>query len=128
MSKPSYNQKESPMSEYRYTVLFEPAEKGGYVATCPALPGLGTEGDTLDEARAMVRDALRGYLGRLARESWFAGRPPGRALTGNDRPAGQWCSRNCPFAPRTGPDGHRRFGRGNAQASGGVSPGQHRPS
>ena len=28
------------MTEHRYTVLFEPAEEGGFVATCPALPGL----------------------------------------------------------------------------------------
>src|SRR5450756_3146155 len=39
------------MVEYNYTVLFEPAEEGGFVATCPALPGLVTEGDTLEEAR-----------------------------------------------------------------------------
>ena len=56
------------MSEYHYTVLFEPAEEGGYVATCPALPGLVTEGDTLDEARDMVRDAIRGYLESLAKD------------------------------------------------------------
>jgi len=56
------------MTEYRYTVLFEPAEEGGYVATCPALPGLVTEGDTLDEAREMVRDAIRGYLESLAKD------------------------------------------------------------
>jgi antitoxin HicB len=29
-------------SEYSYTVLFEPAEEGGYVVTCPALPGVVT--------------------------------------------------------------------------------------
>ena len=46
--------------QYRYTVLFEPAEEGGYVVTCPALPGLVTEGDTLEEARAMAADAIRG--------------------------------------------------------------------
>ena len=50
------------MSEHRYTVLFEPAEEGGYVVTCPALPGLVTEGDTLDEAREMALDAIRAYL------------------------------------------------------------------
>ena len=43
-------------------MLFEPAEEGGYVVTCPALPGLVTEGDTLEEARQMAGDALRGYL------------------------------------------------------------------
>jgi antitoxin HicB len=51
--------------EYTYTVLYEPAEEGGYVVTCPALPGLVTEGDTLDEARDMARDAIRAYLESL---------------------------------------------------------------
>ena len=54
------------MTERRYTVLFEPAEEGGFVATCPALPGLVTEGDALEEAREMVNDAIRGYLESLA--------------------------------------------------------------
>jgi len=50
---------------YTFTMLFEPAEEGGYVVTCPALPGLVTEGDTLEEARHMAEDALRGYLESL---------------------------------------------------------------
>lgn len=54
--------------EYRYTVFFDPAEEGGYVVTCPSLPGLVTEGDTLAEARAMAADAIRGYLEVLAKD------------------------------------------------------------
>jgi antitoxin HicB len=50
---------------YTFTMLFEPAEEGGYVVTCPALPGLVTEGDTMEEAREMAEDALRGYLETL---------------------------------------------------------------
>lgn len=50
---------------YRYTIIFEPAAEGGYVVTCPALPGLVTEGDTIEEARAMAKDAIRGYLQSL---------------------------------------------------------------
>jgi antitoxin HicB len=50
------------VAEYKYTVLFEPADEGGYVVTCPALPGLVTEGDTLEEARAMAQEAIRAYL------------------------------------------------------------------
>jgi antitoxin HicB len=50
---------------YTFTMLFEPAEEGGFVVTCPALPGLVTEGDTLEEARQMAEDALRGYLESL---------------------------------------------------------------
>ena len=56
------------MSEYSYTVLFEPAEEGGFVVTCPALPGLVTEGDTLEEARAMAQDAIRRYLESLRKD------------------------------------------------------------
>ena len=49
-------------AEYTYTALFEPAEEGGYVVHFPSLPGLTTEGETLEEARAMATDLLTGYL------------------------------------------------------------------
>lgn len=51
--------------EYSFTVFFEPAVEGGYVVTCPALPGLVTEGDTLAEAKRMAKDAIRLYLESL---------------------------------------------------------------
>ena len=57
--------------EYTYTAVFEPAEEGGYVVTFPALPGCATQGESLEEARAMAADALRGYLEILVEE----GRP-----------------------------------------------------
>ena len=50
---------------YTFTMLFEPAEEGGFVVTCPALPGLVTEGDTMEEARRMAEDALRLYVETL---------------------------------------------------------------
>jgi antitoxin HicB len=56
------------LHEYRCTVLFEPASEGGFTVTCPALPGLVTEGDTLEEARAMAADAIRAYLESLAKD------------------------------------------------------------
>ena len=53
------NQKETlSIHEYRFTVVYEPAEKGGYVVTCPALPAVVTQGETLEEARAMATDAI----------------------------------------------------------------------
>jgi antitoxin HicB len=66
------------MAEYSYTVLFEPAEEGGFVVTCPALPGLVTEGDTLEEARHMAQDAIRAYLESLHKDHLPipADRPP----------------------------------------------------
>jgi antitoxin HicB len=51
-----------------YTVLMTPDETGGYVVTCPALPGLVTEGDTLEEARDMAADAIRGYIESLQKD------------------------------------------------------------
>ncbi len=58
--------------EHQYTVVFEAAEEGGYVVTCPALPGLVTEGDTIEEARAMAAEAIRGYLESLAKDGLTA--------------------------------------------------------
>ncbi len=48
--------------EYTYTAVFQPAEEGGYVVTFPALRGCITQGDTLEDARAMAADALTRYL------------------------------------------------------------------
>ncbi len=56
------------MTEYSYTVLFEPAEEGGYVAFCPALPGLVTEGDTYEEARGRVTEVIEAYLESLQKD------------------------------------------------------------
>jgi len=54
--------------EYRYTAIFEPGEDGGFVVTVPTLPGLVTEGRTMEEARVMVRDAILGYLECLRKD------------------------------------------------------------
>jgi antitoxin HicB len=43
---------------YTFTVVLEPAEEGGFVVTVPALPELGTQGDTYEEAMANVREAI----------------------------------------------------------------------
>jgi predicted RNase H-like HicB family nuclease len=53
------------MRRYTFTVLIEPGEDRGYVVTCPALPGLVTEGRNLKEARAMAGEAILGYLEAL---------------------------------------------------------------
>lgn len=54
--------------ELSYTVIFEPAEEGGYVVTVPALPGCITEGDTLEEARANAKEAIECYLESLLKD------------------------------------------------------------
>jgi predicted RNase H-like HicB family nuclease len=60
--------KQEKVSEHSFTVFFEPAAEGGYVVTCPALPGLVTEGDNLREARRMAADAIRAYLESLRKD------------------------------------------------------------
>ena len=43
---------------YRVPLVFTPQPEGGYTVTSPVLPELLTEGDSLDEAQANVRDAF----------------------------------------------------------------------
>ncbi len=50
------------MKLYNYTVVITPDVTGGYVVTCPALPGLVTQGETLEEARANAMEAIDLYL------------------------------------------------------------------
>lgn len=47
----------------RYTVVLEPdPEDGGYSVSVPALPGCYSQGDTLEEALANVREAIGLHL------------------------------------------------------------------
>lgn len=64
-------------ADYTYTAVFEPAEEGGLVVSFPKFPGLGTQGETLEEARTAATDLLVGYL-ELMRER-------GRPLPAPDR-------------------------------------------
>lgn len=50
------------MKAYNFTVLFTPDETGGYVVTCPALPGVVTQGETLEEAKVMAIEAIQCHL------------------------------------------------------------------
>ena len=43
---------------YRVPLVFTPQPEGGYTVTSPVVPELLTEGDTLAEAQANVRDAF----------------------------------------------------------------------
>jgi len=46
----------------KYPARFEPAEEGGYFVEFIDLPGCHTEGDTFEEAQAMAKEALTGWL------------------------------------------------------------------
>jgi predicted RNase H-like HicB family nuclease len=43
-------------------VLLHPAEEGGFWAEIPALPGCVSEGDSLDDTLANIREAAEGWL------------------------------------------------------------------
>jgi antitoxin HicB len=43
---------------YKIPLVLEPQPEGGYTITCPLLPELITEADTLDEVTPNVGDAL----------------------------------------------------------------------
>ena len=49
----------------KFLVYLEPAEDGGYIVSCPQLPGCVTQGETVDEALAMIKDAIQGYITSL---------------------------------------------------------------
>ena len=49
-----------------YSVFYEQAPEGGYVAFVPALPGCQTQGETLEEAQRNVKEAIALYLESLA--------------------------------------------------------------
>ena len=57
------------MTEYEFTVVIERDEDGRYFAICPALQGCYTEGETEDEARSLIADAIHLHVqDRLAVE------------------------------------------------------------
>jgi predicted RNase H-like HicB family nuclease len=43
-------------------IILEPSDEGGYTVYVPALPGCISEGDTLEQAMANIREAIELYL------------------------------------------------------------------
>lgn len=52
----------------RFTVVIEASEEGGYHAWCPALPGCRSQGETLEEAKKNIIEAIRCHLESLLKE------------------------------------------------------------
>jgi predicted RNase H-like HicB family nuclease len=47
------------MTELTLTAVFEEAEEGGYIGYVAELPGANTQGDTLEEARENLNEAIQ---------------------------------------------------------------------
>ena len=58
--------KKKVKSVYSYSVFYEAAPEGGYVAFVPVLPGCHTQGGTLEETEKNIREAIELYLESLA--------------------------------------------------------------
>ena len=55
-----------------FTAVYQPAEEGGYIAFVEEIPGANTQGETLEEARENLREAVALILSvnrELAREA-----------------------------------------------------------
>jgi len=48
--------------EMKVTAVVHKAEEGGFWAEVPALPGCRTQGDTMDELKVNLREAVELYL------------------------------------------------------------------
>lgn len=46
----------------RFLVVLEPSDEGGFTVYVPALPGCISEGETVEEALANIREAIELYL------------------------------------------------------------------
>ena len=66
---------------FHYNVIFRPEPEGGFTVITPALPGCVSYGRDLKEAKAMIIDAIKGYIASLKKhkepiptdeESFFA--------------------------------------------------------
>jgi len=47
------------MTALDFTVLLEPDKDGGYVVVCPSLPRCYSQGNTVEEALANIREVIK---------------------------------------------------------------------
>lgn len=50
------------MKQYRFTIVYEQDEDGRIIVLCPALQGCYAEGETEEEARANIREAIEAHI------------------------------------------------------------------
>ena len=53
------------MKQRTYRILLTPEEEGGFSVSVPALPGCFTQGETVDEAIEMAKEAISVYIESL---------------------------------------------------------------
>ena len=55
-----------------YLIVVHPDEEGGFWTEVPALPGCGSQGETVDETVEMTKDAIEGYIESLKKHGGSA--------------------------------------------------------
>ena len=53
------------MSQRTYRIFLTPEDEGGFSVSVPALPGCFTQGETIEEAIEMAREAISVYVESL---------------------------------------------------------------
>ena len=48
--------------EYRFAVIIEPCEDGGFFGNCPALQGCHVEGETYEETVSEMRKTINAFI------------------------------------------------------------------
>jgi predicted RNase H-like HicB family nuclease len=48
--------------KYKYRIIIEQDEDGVYIASCPALKGCYSQGDTIEEAIENIKDAIKLHI------------------------------------------------------------------
>jgi predicted RNase H-like HicB family nuclease len=64
----------------KFRIQIEQDKDGVFVATCPALPGCVSQGETRQQATSNIREAIEVYLMSLRKHDEPGGRIPASAL------------------------------------------------
>jgi predicted RNase H-like HicB family nuclease len=62
----------------KYAILLEPQPEGGYTVTVPDLPGCVSEGETEEECRANIAEAILGWIETAQANDWSVPTPSRR--------------------------------------------------
>lgn len=54
-----------PKRDYRFTVIIEPCEEGGYYGECPSLSGCHVQGESYEETVNELRQAIADIIEEL---------------------------------------------------------------
>ncbi|MHB1486963.1 MAG: type II toxin-antitoxin system HicB family antitoxin [Acidimicrobiales bacterium] len=57
-------------NQHEYEVILMPQVEGGFTVSVPDLPDVVTEGETREEALAMAKEAIEGYLEAMREHGW----------------------------------------------------------